>query len=179
MLPPSAETDQDGRVRFLSPLSAVNISPYKGEIILLASPDVSDDVEPDAVYQMLRAPSELKKAVGTFNGIPVLSRHTVIGGEPPPDLVCGTIGTDAMFDGELLSATVTLWSQEAIDSLAWNNALSAAYMFEADMTPGKFNGVAYDGVLRNIEAHHCALVPYSKSGVGLDGRPQQPRREAA
>ena len=178
MLPPSAETDQDGRVRFLSPLSAVNVSPYSGETILWASPDVPDYVEPDGVYQMLRPPSELAKSVPTFNGVPVLSRHHAIGGEPPPDLVCGTIGTDAMFDGELLSATVTLWSQEAIDSLACNNALSAAYTFDADMTPGEFNGVPYQGVLRNIEAHHCALVLYSRSGVGLDGRPRQPQREA-
>ena len=169
MLPPSATTDQDGRVRFLSPLSAANVSAYRGETILLASPD-APDVEPDGVYQMWRAPSDLKKSAPTFNGVPVLWRHCFIGGDIPSDLVCGTIGTDAMFDGELLSATVTLWSREAIDSLAWNNALSGAYTFDADMTPGEFNGVAYDGVLRNIEARHCALVPSSRSGVGLDGR---------
>ena len=172
MLPPSATTDQDGRVRFLSPLSAANVSAYRGETILFASPD-APDVELDGVYQMLRAPTELQKSAPTFNGVPILSRH-VVGGEIPSDLVCGTIGTDAMFDGELLSATVVLWAQDAIDSLAWNNALSAAYSFDADMTPGVFRGQRYDGVLRNIEAHHCTLVPYSRSGVGLDGRPREP-----
>ena len=177
--PPSATTHIDGRTKFLGPLLAANVSAYRGDTILFASPD-APDIEPDRVYRVLRAPSKLKKATGTFSGVPLVSRHIDLNEEITPGLVWGAIGTDAMLD-DLLSATVTLWSLDAINAIGRGEkrALSAAYAFEADKTPGEYRGVAYDGILRNIHAHHCALFPFSRSGVVLDGSFQSPRSTAA
>jgi len=42
--------------------------------------------------------------------------------------------------------------------------LSAGYYYTADMTPGTYEGVAYDGVMRNIRFNHVALVVEGRAG---------------
>lgn len=178
MLPADATFDMDGRVRFSGVVSAASIGRYRGDVLLFVDP--YSDVDPDRVYDMLRDPAELRAAAPCFNGLPILSHHTA-GAEIPPDLVCGAVGSDCAFDGNMVRGTCTLWSQAAIDSVATasSRALSMGFEFKADMTPGTCRGQRYDGRFTEICPRHVALVPFSKSGVGFDGRPQQPRREAA
>ena len=181
MLPADATFDMDGRVRFSGSLSAANVSNYRGSTLLFASP-MHSDVDPDGVYRMLRAPSELKQATRTFNGVPL--------SEPPCQrlrifrlLVCGTIGTDAAFDGNLLSRhrdVVVAGRDRRRRECGEAGAVSVGFYFYADMTPGMLPRHA----LRRRPAQHLR-APLSRSfrsshsGVGFDGRPQQPRREAA
>jgi uncharacterized protein len=162
---PGSEFDQDGRLRIPRvPLTAATIDTYWGRELHRPGFD------PDREYRLLRHPDALRKAARSFQGIPLLSRHA---GEREitPDLIVGAIGTDAAFDGEVLSATVTVWTQNAIDAIGRNEfpALSAAYDFDVDMTPGRYRGQAYDSVLSNIVGHHCALVDVSRTGTTLDG----------
>ena len=169
---PGSSFDQDGRLLMPRvPLTAATIDTYWGRELHRPGFD------PDRVYRLLRHPDALRKAVRTFKGIPLLSRHTSKR-EIAPDLIAGTIGTDAAFDGEILSASVFVWMQNAIDAIGRDElpALSAGYDFNVAMTPGRYRGEAYDGILTDIAGHHCALVDASRSGTTLDG--YQARRAA-
>lgn len=163
---PGSSFDQDGRLRMPNvPLTAATIDSYWGRE--LHRPGFDSDRE----YWLLRHPAELRKAARSFGGVPLLSRHAGRRREITPDLIVGTVGTDAAFDGEVLSATVFVWSQKAIDAIGRNElpAFSAGYDFNVEMTPGRYRGQAYDGFLTDIYAHHCALVDGSRTGTTLDG----------
>ena len=43
--------------------------------------------------------------------------------------------------------------------------LSAGYSYTPDMTPGEFEGKAYDGVMRNLSGNHVALVERGRIGA--------------
>ncbi len=159
------EIDHDGRLRVaVSNLSKATVNPYLGREIPGGS---ALGLQPDQIYNLLRCPQELALAVPTFNNIPLLSEHVpVTADEPRPDLVVGTTGTDCAFDGTYLKSSLTVWDASAITSIENRNTaeLSCAYRYRADMTPGTFEGVAYDGVMRDIKGNHVALVAVGRAG---------------
>jgi hypothetical protein len=59
-----------------------------------------------------------------------------------------------------------VWDADAIDGIesGEQRELSAAYRYEPDMTPGTYQGVRYDGVMRDIEGNHVALVESGRAG---------------
>jgi hypothetical protein len=157
--------DADGRLRVRSvPISKAGISKYLGNEIpgwrLLG-------LDGDREYPMLRHPAELAKAARSFNGVLLLSEHVNLNKPHRPELVIGAIGSDAHFDGEFLRATVCVWSGSAIRGVEDGSAreLSAGYAYEPpDMTPGKFRGERFDGIMRNLDAGHVALVESGRAG---------------
>ena len=64
----------------------------------------------------------------------------------------GSLGTDAAFRAPYLDNSLAVWDGEAIAGVESGQIrqLSCGYHYDADMTPGEFEGVAYDGVMRNI-----------------------------
>jgi hypothetical protein len=92
--------------------------------------------------------------------------------------VVGSTGTDAVFDAPHLKNSLVVWDSVAIAGIGskQQTELSAAYRYDADMTPGTFEGVAYDGVMRNIRGNHIALVEVGRAGrdvVVSDSQPTQ------
>ena len=59
-----------------------------------------------------------------------------------------------------------MWGKEGIDDIESKEKveLSASYRYRADMTPGEFEGEAYDGVIRDIRGNHVATVPEGRAG---------------
>jgi hypothetical protein len=159
-----------------SNISKANICPYIGSEI----PDYEKlGLDPQRVYQLLRDPDELKKAASTFNGVPILNRHIpVMAEKPPKEAIVGTTGTDAEFKAPYLQNSLTIWDAAAIAAIESEEQreLSCGYRYEADMSPGSFNGTPYDGVMRNLRANHVALVPDGRAGsdvvVGDQAIPQ-------
>jgi uncharacterized protein len=81
-------------------------------------------------------------------------------------LVIGSVG-NAHFDGEYLRAPICIWSSSAIRGVedGSKRELSAGYRYEApDMTPGRFRGERFDGIMRNLDAGHVALCPEGRCG---------------
>ncbi len=157
--------DQDGRMMVeVSPISKACVNPYRGSEIPSAG---TLGLDPDRVYYLLRDPAELAAAAPTFNNIPILNRHVpVFAHAPNQDAVCGTTGTDAAFDGEYLTNSLAIWTQDAIDGINSKRQyeLSSCYRYDADMTSGVFKGVRYDGIMRNIRGNHVALVEEGRAG---------------
>ena len=124
-------------------------------------------LDPEKIYYLLRDPEELEKALSSFKGVQLLIKHTPVRAEEPRrDLTVGSIGTDIEIDGNDVYASLRVFDKEAIVLIESGKLqeLSAGYAYVADMTPGEFNGIPYDGVMRNIHGNHVALVERGRIG---------------
>ena len=157
--------DEDGRLHVeTSNISKATVNPYYGSEI----PNHDKlGLEPTKVYYMLRDPEELEKAVQTFNNLPLLSKHIPVSADDPQkDVIVGTTGSDAKFEDGYLKCSLAVWDSEAIAGIESGEQmeLSSAYRYVADMTAGEFNGMRYDGVMRDIVGNHVALVDVGRAG---------------
>ena len=157
--------DEDGRMHVeTSNISKATVNPYYGSEI----PNHQQlGLEPKKVYYLLRDPEELEKAVQTFNNLPLLNKHIPVSAdEPQKDVIVGTTGSDAKFEDGYLKCSLAVWDSEAIAGIESGEQmeLSSAYRYTADMTPGEFNGMHYDGVMRDIVGNHVALVDVGRAG---------------
>jgi hypothetical protein len=177
----SARTvDKFGRLFIaMSNISKATVNPYRGSEIPGCA---ALGLDPDRVYMLLRDPEELKKAADTFNNIPLLDRHIPVTAEAPSQqFVVGSTGTDARFDEPFLRNSMVVWTATAIAGINTNQQreLSCAYSYDADMTPGVYEGKAYDGIMRNIKGNHVALVEVGRAGpdvvVGDSKLSEKPR----
>jgi 8-oxo-dGTP pyrophosphatase MutT (NUDIX family)/preprotein translocase subunit Sec61beta len=159
------EKDADGRLRVSEAnISKANVCPYYGSEI----PDAEQlGLDPKKRYMLLRDPDELRKAAPTFEGIPILDTHVPVTSDSfPVEHVIGSTGSEAEFAEPYLRNSLSFWPQTAIDDIESNarKQLSAGYRYRADMTPGVFKGVPYDGVMRDIRGNHLALVKEGRAG---------------
>ena len=160
--------DRDGRMRVeITNISKAAVNPYVGHEI----PDWKKlGLEPDKIYQLLRDPAELEKGAPSSNGVPVLLEHVAVTADDhQPDLVVGSTGTDGIFQAPFLRNSLVLWARDGIDAVESEEQkeLSCAYHYRADMTPGSYEGQAYDGVMRDIVFNHVALVEEGRAGADV------------
>jgi hypothetical protein len=116
---------------------------------------------------MFRAPDELQKGASTSNNIQLLEMHIGVSArDPKKQETVGSTGTDAIFDPPYLKNSLVIWDKSAIDLIESNRKkeLSCSYSYTADMTPGTYLGMKYDGVMRNIAFNHVALVEDGRAG---------------
>lgn len=178
--PSARRTDADGRLHVaVSNISKANVCPYMGREI----PGWQEmGLDGDRVYRLLRHPDELAKALPTFNNLPVLSEHvpvTAMGQDSHmPELVVGSTGTDAAMTGGFVTNSLVVWAKPSIDGIVneEKRQLSSAYRYRADMTPGNFNGIAFDGVMRDIVGNHVALVFQGRAGPDVIVGDEQPMK---
>lgn len=157
--------DQDGRLHVaLTHISKANVCPYRGNEI----PDYDKlGLDPNRIYMLLRDPGELEKGAATANNIPVLNTHVPVSAvDHKPENVVGATGSDASFNAPYLDNSMVIWVQDSIRKIenGSEQELSSAYYYDADMTPGSYQGEQYDGVMRNIRFNHVALVPRGRAG---------------
>ncbi len=160
--------DRDGRLYVKNAhISKANVCEYFGKEI----PNWQGlGLDPAKKYALLRDPEELRKAVPTFQNLPILDVHVPATSTSfPQEHIIGSTGTDALFDGTYLDNSLVFWPQSAINDIESNNKkqLSSGYRYVADMTPGTFKGVPYDGVMRDIEGNHIALVREGRAGADV------------
>jgi hypothetical protein len=157
--------DQDGRLKVeLTNISKANVCPYYGYEI----PDAEAlGLDPNRIYKLYRDPEELRLAAETSNGIQLMQEHIAVSPDEPMQMqVVGSTGTDAVFEDPYLKNSLVVWVKDAIDLIesGKKKQLSCAYYYRADMTPGTFEGAAYDGVMRDIRFNHVALVVEGRAG---------------
>lgn len=157
--------DADGHLRVATtPISKANICPYYGREIPNAT---ALGLDPERIYMMYRDPGELAKAAKSFAGKPLLIVHTPVSADDHPrEEVIGSIGDNVFFKDPYLMAPLTVWDGDAIELIesGKQRELSSAYRYRADMTPGSYNGEAYQGVMRDISGNHVALVVQGRAG---------------
>lgn len=158
--------DGNGRLQVkVSNISKANVCPYFGREIPGAE---KLGLDPERIYRLWRHPDELKKAVATFNNIPLLSIHTPdFPGDPPHESRVGVTHSNAAFDGTYLTNGLSVWDNSAIAGIETEEQeeLSSSYQYVADMTPGTTpTGEVYDGIMRDIIGNHVALVETGRAG---------------
>lgn len=157
--------DVDGRMHVeISNISKATVNPYRGSEI----PDWEAlGLDANRIYFLLRDPQELEKAAPTFNNIPLLSKHIpVSAAEPQKEFVVGATGSNASYQAPYLKNSLVVWDAVAIALIESDEQkeLSSAYRYRADMTPGVYEGVAHDGVMRDLCGNHVALVEVGRAG---------------
>lgn len=149
-------------------ISKANVCPYYGREI----PNFKAlGLDSGKIYMLYRDPAELAKGAPSFRNSQLLMRHTpVVAHDPKMAQTVGTVGNVA-FDGTYLVADqLTIWTREGIDLVETESAreLSCGYTYVADMTPGQTpEGVAYDGVMRDIMGNHVTLVREGRAGPDI------------
>lgn len=156
--------DGDGHLHVLDAnISKAVVNPYRGAEI----PDwESLGLDPDKIYNLLRHPEELEKAADSFNGKPLLSSHKPVTAEDHDHAVTVGAVRDVRYEHPYLKGKLDIWPGEAIDAIKSNaqKELSSAYRYRADMTPGTYEGVPYEGIMRDISGNHVALVKEGRAG---------------
>lgn len=157
--------DADGMLHVeLTPISKANVCVYYGKEI----PGWEAlGLDPDKAYRLLRDPEELRKAAPTFNNKAVLDTHipvTVL--DPPKEHIIGSTGTDAVFEAPYLKNSMGIYDINSIIGVEnkEQREISSSYRYRLDMTPGVYEGEAYDGVMRDIVCNHVAIVPSGRAG---------------
>jgi hypothetical protein len=149
-------------------ISKATVNPYYGSEIPNAE---ALGLDPKKVYKLLRDPEELKKGASTFNNLPILDMHIPISAfdmdkQEVKDHYVGSTGTDAVFDTPYLKNSMVLHAASAIKDVEEKKKqeLSCAYRYDPVMTPGTFDGQAYDGIMTNIRGNHVSLVTEGRAG---------------
>ncbi|KVN25625.1 hypothetical protein WJ63_15965 [Burkholderia pyrrocinia] len=157
--------DKDGRMRVsISRISKADVNPYWGREI------VGGDelgLDPDRVYYVFRPPEELEKAAATFNTLPILLVHKhVSADDPKKELIIGTTGSNAAFDGQYLTNDLAFWDGEYIEKIESDEQreLSSSYRYKPVIKSGTYNGAQYDIVMTEIMGNHVALVVEGRAG---------------
>ncbi len=157
--------DADGRLHILrTPISKATVNPYYGREIPESE---ALGLEPERVYYLLRDPGELAKAAPSFARNQLMFKHIAVSADDPKqDSIAGTIGSDVEFQAPYLIADLCIWDAEAIAGVETDTVreLSSSYRYRADMTPGMYEGQRYDGVMRDIQGNHVALVQTGRAG---------------
>ena len=154
-----------------TPISKVGIFPYSGRQLGLDGPQA------DKIFQVYRPEEELSDpaCVESFRLVPWIDEHTMLGpvaatvaaNAVPAERkgVQGVIGEQVFYDNGKLFANLKVFSS-TLDALigAGKRELSAGYRCKYELTPGVWNGQAYDAVQRKIRGNHLASVAEGRMG---------------
>lgn len=159
-----------------SNISKETVNPYYGREI----PGWEErGLDPNHIFYGYRAGEELAKAAKTFDGLPLLIDHHIEDAEDPQkEYRVGSLGTDARWEAPYLKNSLIVTDAEAIRAIEDGRMkeLSCAYRYEPDWTPGTFEGVPYDFIMRNIQGNHVALVEEGRAGADVvvaDAKPRE------
>jgi len=169
--------DQDGRLHVaVSHLTKACVNQYRGNEI----PGFEQlGLDPYRLYNLLRHPGELQRAVPTFNNIQILDQHIpVTAADDQRGRVVGSTGTDARWNPPYIDNSLVFWSDQAIAMIESGEMkeLSSGYRYDPVMQPGVYMSQRYDGVMTNIRANHIALVEAGRAGsdvVVMDSKPKE------
>ena len=157
--------DADGRLKVdRSSISRAMVCDYLGSEIPESE---ALGLDPNKIYKMFRDPDELAKSADTFNNIQLLSEHVPVSTKNiQKELIIGCTGTDTVFEFPFLKNSLCVWTAEGIKRVENKDAqeISCSYRYDADMTPGVFEGAEYHGVMRNIHGNHVILTPAGRCG---------------
>lgn len=178
--PSQRETDENGFLHVgSSHITKATVNPYYGREI----PGWREaGLDPETVYYGLRDPQELQASLETWAGLPLHIEHHIDSADEPEKLTrVGAVGTGAVWNPPYVDAPLTVWDRTAIDAIEDGSfrELSCAYRYDPDFTPGRYEGIPYDFIMRNIRGNHVALVEEGRAGpdvVVADSHPTSTKK---
>lgn len=169
--------DKDGQLHVSrTPISKAMICEYWGREI----PGFQQlGLDANTKYRLLRDPEELKLGAASSNGKQLMFEHTPVNADDPKkESWIGSVGTDAEFDAPYLYNSIHVHDRLGIDGIesGEQKQLSSSYRYRADMTPGAFQGEAFDGVMRDIDFNHVTTCAAGRCGDDVfvhDSKPKE------
>lgn len=148
-----------------NPLSKVGVFPYLGR-------QISPELEPDRIYQVLRPEDELSspETLESFKLIPLVDEHTMLGTKDGMQTaeekgVHGVTGTNVQYKDGLITDDLKIFSETLKDEIkSGKKDLSVGYYCRYDLTPGEYEGQHYDAIQRDVRVNHIALVDEGRMG---------------
>lgn len=159
------EIDSNGYLRVSDcSITKTQVSPYLAQEI----PNWKDfGLERDKIYYVLRPEAELKKAVETFNNLPLTRKHIEVDVDNvPKEDIIGSLGDSAVFEDGYLKNNLIVYDQKYIDRIenGKQKELSCGYRYTPVRESGEYNGQHYDFVMKDIIGNHVALVKEGRAG---------------
>ncbi len=178
--PSQRTTDENGFLHVgASHITKATVNPYYGKEV----PGWQEaGLDPEAVYYGLRDQEELQASLETWAGLPLHIEHHIDSADEPQKLTrVGAVGTGAVWNPPYVDAPLTVWDRAAIDAIEDGSfrELSCAYRYDPDFTPGSYEGIPYDFIMRNIRGNHVALVEEGRAGpdvVVADSHPTSTKK---
>ena len=151
-----------------NPLSKVGVFPYLGKTI-------SEDLEPNKVYYVLRPEEELSKeeTLETFKLIPIVDDHTMLGnkeGMQPAEEkgIHGVIGDNVYYKDGVIYGDLKIFSETLKEEIEnGKKELSMGYFCDYELTDGEYEGQPYQAIQRNLKINHIALVNEGRMGADV------------
>ena len=149
-----------------NPITKIGVFPYLGR-------QISPELEPDTIYQVLRPEEELTKpeTLKSFELIPLVDDHTMLGtkdeNHTPAEQkgIHGVTGTNVKQNGDIITVDLKIYSETLKEEIEnGKKDLSLGYYSSYELIKGLYKGQAYDAVQRNIIANHIALVDEGRMG---------------
>ena len=146
-----------------NPMTKIGVFPYLGR-------QISPELEPDRIYQVLRPKEELTRpeTLKSLELIPLTNGHEMVGKgfTPVEKKGChGTTGQNVKVNGNLITNDLKLLSEEIKNEVeSGKKDLSMGYRCRYELTEGEFEGQHYDAIQRDIIFNHIALVDEGRMG---------------
>ena len=145
-------------------ISKCQVRPYLGKEI----PNWREfDLEPDKIYNVYCPKEELKKAVPTFNNLPLTREHIEVDVDNvPKEKIVGSLGDHASFEYPYLKNNLIIYDKKDIDLVmsGKKKELSCGYRYTPVQQSGEVDGQHYDFVMTDIIGNHVALVKQGRAG---------------
>lgn len=124
-------------------------------------------LEPDKIYNVYCPREELKKAVPTFNNLPLTREHIEVDVDNvPKEKIVGSLGDHASFEYPYLKNNLIIYDKKDIDLVmsGKKKELSCGYRYTPVRQSGEADGQHYDFVMTDIIGNHVALVKQGRAG---------------
>ena len=144
-----------------NPLSAEGVYLYSGKMIGLP------DLDPNKLYPVYRPAEELEKAADSFNNVPFIIGHEMIGKDATPydQRPASGVLTNVKYKAGKLYGDLKIWTEKMKDKiLSGVKELSLGYKSVYERSRGVFKGQTYDFIQRNLRGNHLALVKNGRMG---------------
>lgn len=145
-------------------ISKCQVRPYLGKEI----PNWREfGLEPDKIYNVYCPKEELKKAVPTFNNLPLTREHIEVDVDNvPKEKIVGSLGDHASFEYPYLKNNLIIYDKKDIDLVmsGKKKELSCGYRYTPVRQSGEAEGQHYDFVMTDIVGNHVALVKQGRAG---------------
>lgn len=156
-----------------APIKQVTTDPQTGFMhvtnVPIARVGVFPYMKADRSIEMeAKLPTELlsDSTVNSANNRPVTNdHHGLVTKDNATQLAKGFTADNAHVDNNTLRVDMTIMDGKLINAI--NNGkqeLSIGFQTNIDQTPGKYNGVAYDSVQKDIRINHVAVVNQGRAG---------------
>jgi len=153
-----------------NPISRVGVFDYLGRQIDI---DRSLGLEPNRIYKVFRPPEELfsTEAIETFEGIPFIDEHEMLGEGYTPVEKRPSHGTitnvrPSVDQPGALIADIKIYTRTMKEKIeSGKKGLSLGYYCKYEPEVGCYNGQTYDFVQKNIRGNHIALVNKPRNDV--------------